>query len=132
VPTISVPLPAALGLVAAGGAVGSVVRYLINAAATSMSTRFPYATLFANALGCFLAGILLFFVMQRDQPSLHLRLLLATGFLGGLTTFSAFGFETVQLFLRGQIPAAFLNIAANVALSLGAVFLGFAAARALA
>jgi CrcB protein len=96
-------LAAAIALVALGGAVGSAVRYLIALASAPVSSRFPSGTLFANTVGCLLAGVLLFFVIQRDQPSPHLRLLLAL-----------------------------LNIAANVIFSLGAVALGFAAARALA
>jgi fluoride exporter len=130
-PPDSVPLVTALALVAAGGAAGSMARYLIALAATPIAARFPAGTLCANVLGCLFAGVLLFFVMQRDQPSIHLRLLVATGFLGGLTTFSTFGFETVHLLQRGQTGAAVLNIAANVMLSLGAVYLGFAGARSL-
>ncbi len=105
---------------------------MINTAAATVDARIPLGTLAANLLGCMLAGVLLAYVVQRDQPSPHLRLLLATGFLGGLTTFSAFGFETVQMFQRGLSMAALINIFANVTLSLGAVFAGYGAARMIA
>lgn len=131
-PQATLPSASAVGLVAAGGAAGSVLRYLISLVSAPLSARFPWGTLMANAVGCLPAGILLFFVMHRDQPSPQLCLLLATGFLGGLTTFSAFSFETIHLLQRGQMGTAIVNTVANVALSLGAAFAGFAAARALA
>jgi len=130
--TIALPLPLALALVAAGGAAGSVLRYLISIAAAPFSARFPAGTLLANTLGCLLAGVLLYFITQRDMPSPQLRLLVGVGFLGGLTTFSAFGFETLHLLQKGHTAAAIVNIAANVGLSLAAVVVGFGAARSLA
>jgi CrcB protein len=119
-------------LVAAGGAAGSVARYAINGlAVATVGTRFPAGTLTANLLGCLIIGVLLFFIMDRAQPSVAVQRLLITGFLGGLTTFSSFGYETVLLMRQGEVGKAALNIGANVVLGLGAVWGGFAAARAI-
>lgn len=122
-----------ISLVGVGGALGSIARYAVNRGAIELfGARFPAGTLSANLIGCTLAGILLFFISARDTPSPHMRLLLMTGFLGGLTTFSAFGYETVLLFQQDNSGRALMNVAANVGLSLAAVWLGFAGARAAA
>jgi len=75
---------------------------------------------------------MLYLVLNRPGLSPSLRLLITTGFLGGLTTFSSFSAETLHLFERGQAGAAALNVGLNVLLSLAAVWAGFAAARAVA
>jgi CrcB protein len=125
-------------LVAVGGAFGSVARYSINGLALRIAgkdlttgTRFPLGTLIANLLGCLIIGILLFFIMDRNQPAAWVRLLVITGFLGGLTTFSSFGYDTILLMQQGEVGRALLNIGANVVLGLAAVWLGFAGTRAI-
>lgn len=119
-------------LVGAGGAAGSVARYFVSLGAAPISARFPAGTLVVNGVGCLLAGVMLFFVTKMDAPSAPVRLLVATGFLGGLTTFSAFGSETVRLMQLGDYRRAAMNIAANLVLGLLAVLAGYAAARAVA
>ncbi len=123
---------ASVGAVALGGGVGSLARYLITLAATSLAgPRFPWGTLAVNVLGCALAGIVLHLAVDRQTLGAQARLLLMTGFLGGLTTFSAFAFETLQLARAGSVALAASNVVGNVALSLAAVWCGWRAAGAL-
>lgn len=110
-------------LVALGGALGSVLRWLVGGwvhAATPTST-FPWGTFTVNALGSFAIGALLGLALERALVSPAMRLLLVTGVLGGFTTFSAFSYETLQLARDGQWPAA-------IGYSLGSVLAGLAAA----
>ena len=110
-------------LVGLGGALGSLSRYGVGLALASWAgMSFPFGTLLVNVLGCFLIGLALGAGWTPDQP---LRLLLVTGFLGGFTTFSAFGGETIELFRAAAPARALLNIAANVVLGLLATWLGF-------
>jgi CrcB protein len=119
-------------LVAAGGAVGASGRHALNLLAAALgASRIPLGTLAANALGCLLAGIAVYFVTERSTLTEQHRLLLVTGFLGGLTTFSAFAIETLALARERALPAAAVNIALNVGVSLAAVWLGWVLARAV-
>jgi len=90
-------------LVGCGGFAGSVVRFLTGLLATAVApgARFPWGTFAVNLAGCFLIGLL---AGRLDRPGVvdgSLRLLLVTGFLGGFTTFSAFGLETLHLLRSG-------------------------------
>lgn len=119
-------------LVALGGAAGATFRYTLNIAALALlGPRFPWGTLAANAVGCFLAGIALVFFTEREVLSTHHRLLLITGFLGGLTTFSAFALDTLTLSRERELGMASLNIGLNMLVGLGGVWLGWALARSL-
>lgn len=90
-------------LVALGGALGSVLRYGVSLAVPkSHPNAFPWATLLANLLGCFLIGILAGALSKSNWLEQTGWLLLATGLCGGFTTFSAFALENVQFF-RGQM-----------------------------
>lgn len=91
-------------LVAAGGGIGSVMRYLSGAffAHSFPAARFPWGTLFVNLAGCFLIGIAAGWIEKLPAWNAELRLALITGFLGGFTTFSAFGLDTLQLTRTGQ------------------------------
>lgn len=108
-------------LVGIGGALGSMARYGIGLAVPS--TTFLYATLLVNVIGCFCVGLALPSFERAATLSPEIRLLVIVGFLGGFTTFSAFGNESIAL-VRAGIPVALLNIAANVILALAAVVLG--------
>lgn len=101
--------------VALGGAIGSVARYLTSLAVESYSTsRFPYETLTANLLGCFLIG-LLWGYFERLSISNEFRLFLFTGVLGGYTTFSTFARENIQFFKAGEpFPALSYILISNV------------------
>ena len=110
-------------LVAGGGAVGSVARYLIGAFVLQRteSWAFPLGTFLVNVLGCLIAGVLIGVAEYRDFLTLQLRLLLFTGFLGGFTTFSAFGVETVALIERGDFRTATIYVVASVLCGIAAL-----------
>ena len=111
-------------LVAAGGAVGSIARYQIGAwvLARTEAWAFPLGTFIVNVLGCLIAGVLIGVAEYRDFLTLELRLLLFTGFLGGFTTFSAFGVETVALIERGAWSVATAYVLASVVCGIAALF----------
>lgn len=113
-------------LVGCGGFAGSVVRFLTGLLATTVApeARFPWGTFAVNLAGCFLIGL---FAGRFDRPAGldgHLRLLLVTGFLGGFTTFSAFGLETLNLLRSGEGMLAFGYALASVVLGVLFVALG--------
>jgi fluoride exporter len=113
-------------LVGAGGFIGSVLRYLLGGMVQSSMKRldFPYGTLAVNLIGCFVIGLLAQYAESRGAFSTEWRSFIFIGILGGFTTFSAFGNETVNLARESFITNALLNVGANVILGLLAVFLG--------
>jgi CrcB protein len=118
-------------LVAAGGAIGAALRYLLGGLiASRLGPDFPWGTFVVNISGCLLIGAVLGLVERGALPP-EARLFLAVGVLGGYTTFSTFGYETVSLLEGGEILAAALNAFGQLALGLVAVYLGLAAARIL-
>jgi CrcB protein len=120
-------------VVAAGGAVGAVLRYGITLRLQHWSpVFFPTGTLAVNVLGCLAIGALMtYFLDPRAGLPRELQLTLVTGLLGGLTTFSSFGFETLDLVERGMPQRAALNVALNLILGLGAVAIGRWAMRSV-
>ncbi len=119
-------------LVAAGGAVGSVARYLVGVwSVRVLGLAFPWGTLIVNLVGSFAIGLLAELIARRFNASMELRLLLVTGFLGGFTTFSAFSLDTIALYERGQVTTAAVYVLASVVLSLAVTFAGMAAIRSL-
>lgn len=120
-------------LVAFGGAVGSVMRYLVGLGATRLfGPMLPVGTLTVNVVGSFAMGVLVEVLARRFGGSSELRLLLATGLLGGFTTFSSFMLDVAVLAERGDLALAFVYLAASIGLGLGALFAGLALARLLA
>jgi fluoride exporter len=119
-----------LTIVFLGGGVGAGLRYLCNLVAVRMvCSGFPWGTLCINILGSFLMGIFIELVSRRFGGSQELRLFVATGILGGFTTFSAFSLDFVELFERGQVMSAGAYAIASVVLSILAVFAGLWVAR---
>ena len=118
--------------VAIGGGVGSVTRYLTSVwAAGKFGVDFPYGTLLVNVVGCYLIGLFMILATERFMLPAHWRLLIASGFLGGLTTFSSFGYETLKLVQEGELLPAVQNVAANLFTGLAATWIGIISGRSL-
>lgn len=119
--------------VAIGGATGAVARYLIGQACLKLlGDRFGYGVLAVNVVGCFLLGLLAhggFAAALRAPWLCHPGL--TAGLLGGLTTFSTFGYQTVGHLERGEVRLAAANVAANVLLGCAAAAAGLAASKSL-
>ncbi|PZU85762.1 MAG: fluoride efflux transporter CrcB [Shinella sp.] len=119
-------------LVAAGGAVGSVCRYLVGIGALRLlGPTFPWGTLTVNVVGCFGIGVLAELIVARFGASADLRLLLITGFLGGFTTFSAFALDAVSLFERGAAFSSFVYLASSIVVSIAATVAGMLLMRSV-
>jgi len=121
-----------LAYVCAGGAFGAGARYLVSVWITRLvgvSTGFPWATLCVNVVGSFLMGVLIELLALRFQASVEIRALLATGVLGGFTTFSAFSLDVVMLLSRKEGFMAAAYIASSVGLSILALYAGLALVR---
>lgn len=112
------------------GALGTGVRYLVGLwAGQRFGTSFPYGTLIVNITGCFFIAAVMQFAMSVAAFPPNLRLALTTGFLGGLTTYSSFGYETTKLAQDGARGAALVNFGVTTVACFAAVLLGSAAAR---
>lgn len=110
--------------VGCGGFLGAISRFLISGwAHRAYGGLFPIGTFLVNVLGCLLIGSLMTLVETREWFTPPMRLLLITGFLGSLTTFSTFGYETFDLMTVGRFKLASAYVAANVFLGLGALWL---------
>lgn len=117
--------------VAGGASVGALARWSLGLALDSILPSIPLGTLIANVIGGFLMGIVLGMLDQFQTLPLEWRLAITTGFLGGLTTFSAFTGETLNHMLRQQWGWAGAMIVVHVAGSILAAVLGFAVIRVL-
>ena len=112
--------------VAVGGAVGSISRYLLGTwiQSVSRSIDFPFGTLTVNLIGCFVIGFLSQLAETRGVFTSETRALVFVGVLGGFTTFSSFGNDTINLLRDGETFNALANVSANVILGLLLVWLG--------
>jgi CrcB protein len=119
-----------LWYVAAGGAVGSVCRYLLGAWLQGRAgVAFPVGTLVVNVSGSLVLGFLLRYALASPGITPEVRALLTTGFCGGYTTFSTFSYETAALLEEGDVKRASLYVALSVVLSIAGTFAGFTLAR---
>ncbi len=120
-------------LVAMGGSVGAVARYLLSVRVTRLlgMTGWPYGTLIANVLGGLLMGVLVSVLAHRGGGDERWRLLLGVGVLGGFTTFSAYSLELALMIEKRAYGMAALYAATSVVVSVGALFLGLLATRRL-
>ncbi|MBP6334562.1 MAG: fluoride efflux transporter CrcB [Bacteroidia bacterium] len=115
-------------ILAAGGAIGTILRYVLNGATSEYFRQplFPWGTLLVNLSGSLLIGILAG-LHESDPVNPGLRLFLFVGLLGGFTTFSSFSLETLQLMRQSQLLLAMMNILANtlggISLAAGGFFL---------
>jgi len=117
-------------LVGLGGFVGASARYLVGGVVYRyLPATFPYATVFVNVSGCFGIGFLAVLVEERYLLGPGARLFWMIGVLGGYTTFSTFGYETIALVREGSHGAALLNVGGQMVLALLAVWLGAIMAR---
>jgi CrcB protein len=114
-------------LVGLGGFIGSVARYKLGGWVLHLTAqeKFPFGTFAVNVAGCLVAGVLAGLVEKHELFSAETRLFLFTGLLGGFTTFSAFGLETMFLLRRGEPWVAAIYAGASVLLGVVAVWLGF-------
>jgi fluoride exporter len=112
--------------VALGGALGSVSRYLLGTWTQSLSKTidFPYGTLTVNLIGCFIIGFLSQLAESRGVFTPESRAFAFIGILGGFTTFSSFGNDTINLLRDGETFNALANVGANVIVGLFLVWLG--------
>lgn len=114
------------------GALGTWTRYLVQLGAARMfGAEFPYGTLCVNLVGCFLIAIVMHVAVATTHIGETLRFALTTGFMGGLTTYSAFNFETTKLARDGAGSAAALYLGLTVGGCLVAGLLGLALAKKL-
>jgi fluoride exporter len=119
--------------VGVGGFIGAILRYLIGGWVHKLLNEpwLPVGTFVVNMLGCLLIGVLMGLVETRQFVRPEMRLLLITGLLGSLTTFSTFAFESISLFRNGESVAAMMNVGGQLFIGLIAVFLGMALAKAI-
>lgn len=111
-----------MGLVAVGGAAGSVGRYLVQGWLTVGD--FPWGTFAVNVTGCFFISLSYFAFLQGGGLGSEARAFLFTGIFGGFTTMSAFGLDTVTFLGEGQFVSAGANVLLTVGLCLGGAVLG--------
>jgi CrcB protein len=116
----------AIGL---GGFLGAIGRYWISGLAQRIGNHFPYGTLSVNVLGSFILGLFATLFLEKMMVNQELRLFLLVGLLGAFTTYSTFSLETLNLMRSGAWMFAGLNILANVAGTLIAVWAGISIAK---
>ena len=107
-----------------GSCIGGIFRYLLSQLIQNkFLSAFPFGTMTVNIIGCFLIGVVFAF-SERGNFTMEWRLFLATGLLGGFTTFSSFSLETVSLLRGGQLWHAFIYILCSIVIGLLATFAG--------
>lgn len=111
--------------VALGGAMGAVSRFLVgNIVGKALGSAWPYGTFIINIVGCFCMGVLMTVIVERQLLPAAWRLFLCVGFLGGFTTFSSFGYETISLINNGKLLEAIAYVSGSVLLGLLATAIG--------
>ena len=121
-----------LALAAIGGALGASGRYLVGLMALrAFGIAFPYGTLIVNVLGALLMGCLVHFLAVKINGSAELRVFLATGVLGGFTTFSAFSLEVANMIERGDWLVSFSYVLCSLVFCVGGIFIGLMIGRVL-
>ena len=112
-------------LVFLGGGLGSSLRYLVSSAINQYSKVLPFGTFTVNMLGCLLIGLILGYAQKENTLTSNQTLLLATGFCGGFTTFSAFANENLELIKNGELFNFSVYTIGSVLFGILAVFIGF-------
>jgi CrcB protein len=117
-------------LIGIGGAFGSILRYLTSVFVEKYyAATFPLATFIVNIIGCFLIGIVIGLLDKNQMTDSNIKWFLITGFCGGYTTFSAFGYENLSLFQSNNSSTALLYIGASIFGGLLAVYAGISLAK---
>jgi fluoride exporter len=119
-----------IGVVALGGAIGSVVRYMVSTL-QSPTVAFPYAIFIVNLSGGFLMGVVTTLLALKFSVSSEVRVFLTTGILGGYTTFSTFSLESATLIQRHDYATAGAYVIGSAILSIVALFCGMWLVRAV-
>jgi len=114
-----------------GAALGAWLRWVLSTWFNPVAPALPLGTLAANLIGGYLVGVAVAYFAANSSIAPEWRLLCITGFLGGLTTFSTFSAESVQMLMSAQYEAALVHTASHLFGSLAATFLGFLTYRAL-
>lgn len=117
--------------VGVGASLGAWLRWILGVALNAAIPHVPLGTLIANLVGGYLIGVAIEFLGMRTSLPPEIRLLIVTGFLGGLTTFSTFSAEAMTLMSRGTYGWAALHIGAHLVGSIALTFAGIATVRAL-
>ncbi|HEC75536.1 MAG TPA: fluoride efflux transporter CrcB [Methylophaga aminisulfidivorans] len=118
--------------IAAGGAIGSILRFLVsNGVYRIFGKDFPYGTLSVNVLGSFLMGLLFILFVEREIVSVELRSAVLVGLLGAFTTFSTFSIETITLLEDGELIKAMVNVVLSVVVCITATWIGLNIGRQL-
>ena len=112
-------------LVFLGGGLGSGLRYLVTITMNQYSKVLPFGTFTVNMLGCLLIGLILGYAQRENTLTSNQALLLATGFCGGFTTFSAFANENLELIKNGELFNFSVYTIGSVLIGILAVFIGF-------
>ena len=111
-------------LVFVGGGLGSVFRFFLSQISFFNFSKFPISTLLSNIIGCFILGLILGYAIKNEQLNSPQTLLLATGFCGGLTTFSTFAYENISMIKSGEISQIFFYTFLSLLFGFIAVFIG--------
>lgn len=117
-------------IIGVAGLIGTLARYgLTSLVARRLGDTFPVGTLVVNIVGCFLAGFLFYLLNERITVSEVARTAILFGFLGGFTTFSAYGLQTINLFREGSMTLALVYILLSNIVGLATVWMGYSIAR---
>ena len=112
-------------IVGLGGFIGASLRYIISMLSLRwFGNVFPYGTLFVNILGCILVGFIMELSRELWPISSNIRIFLTVGILGGLTTFSTFTYETMDMVTKGNYLSGMINIILNLVLCIVGIMLG--------
>ncbi|GIX43272.1 MAG: putative fluoride ion transporter CrcB [Leptospiraceae bacterium] len=111
-------------LVFLGGGTGSLLRFIISRLSARYLPFFPLGTMLANTLGMFLIGLLSVLIIDKNLILSPYREMILVGFLGGLTTFSSFGYESFFLFSEGRYYELFLYLSGNIILGFILLIIG--------
>lgn len=119
-----------LSAIAAAGALGTLCRYGLGEGAKHLAGGASvWGTVLANVIGCLLFGLVVALSESRDWPEAEMRLILLAGFMGAFTTFSTFVFDSADLLRAGHLGYAALNALGQIAVGLGALFVGLSLGR---